>query len=267
MAKSFLMDLYKRASLNMASKNLLKTNLLYNKVVLYVIFIISLLNLLIWVVSGDNINIILFLLIGFLTSFFSKNMIVILLFALVVSNIVKYGTSFAQEGFDNKEGMKKENDELEGLEEDFEEGLEEDFEEGVEGEQSEKQFGTEGMEGEQYEKQFGNEGMEGEQYEKRFGNEGMEGEQYEKRFGNEGMEGEQKRFGNEGMEGEQKQFGNEGMRTLAYSFTDEKYAFPDMIEQQNTLLSNISTLNPYLVMIDNESKIRSQMKYSEFTKQ
>ena len=239
MAKSFLMDLYKRASLNMASKNLLKTNLLYNKVVLYVIFIISLLNLLIWVVSGDNINIILFLLIGFLTSFFSKNMIVILLFALVVSNIVKYGTSFAQEGFDNKEGMKKENDELEGLEEDFEEGLEEDFEEGVEGEQSEKQFGTEGMEGEQ----------------KQFGNEGMEGEQYEKRFGNEGMEGEQKRFG------------NEGMRTLAYSFTDEKYAFPDMIEQQNTLLSNISTLNPYLVMIDNESKIRSQMKYSEFTKQ
>jgi len=239
MAKSFLMDLYKRASLNMASKNLLKTNLLYNKVVLYVIFIISLLNLLIWVVSGDNINIILFLLIGFLTSFFSKNMIVILLFALVVSNIVKYGTSFAQEGFDNKEGMKKENDELEGLEEDFEEGLEEDFEEGVEGEQSEKQFGTEGMEGEQ--KQFGNEGMEGEQYEKR--------------------------FGNEGMDGEQKQFGNEGMRTLAYSFTDEKYAFPDMIEQQNTLLSNISTLNPYLVMIDNESKIRSQMKYSEFTKQ
>jgi hypothetical protein len=59
----------------------------------------------------------------------------------------------------------------------------------------------------------------------------------------------------------------EGMQTLAYSFTDATYSFPDMIQQQNTLLSNVSALNPYLVMADNESKLRSQIKYSEFTKQ
>ena len=59
----------------------------------------------------------------------------------------------------------------------------------------------------------------------------------------------------------------EGMQTLGYAFVDANYSFSHMIQQQNKLLSNISALSPYLVMADNESKLRSQIKYSEFTKQ
>ena len=45
---------------------------------------------------------IVFLLVGFLTSFFSKNMIVILCISIVVTNILKYGTKIRMnEGFEN----------------------------------------------------------------------------------------------------------------------------------------------------------------------
>ena len=102
------------------------TGLLYNKWVLYGVFIVSLLNLLVWLVMGDIMNAIVFILIGFLTSFFSKNMVVILVFALVVSNVLKFGLSIGQEGFE--EGNV---DDDEGFEE-------EAFEEGAEGDDSEK---------------------------------------------------------------------------------------------------------------------------------
>lgn len=95
------------------------TGLLYNKWVLYGVFLLSLLNLLVWLVMGDIMNATVFILIGFLTSFFSKNMVVILIFSLVVSNVLKYGVSIGQEGF--AEGN--------GKEESFEE---EAFEEGAE---------------------------------------------------------------------------------------------------------------------------------------
>jgi uncharacterized membrane protein YphA (DoxX/SURF4 family) len=313
MAKSFLMDLYKKASMNVASKNLLKTDLLYNKVLLYIVFIVSLINLLIWVVAGDTINIVIFLLVGFLTSFFSKNMIVILLFALVISNIVKYGTEVGEEGFDVKEGEK------EGMEEDFEEGvnegMEEDFEEGVnEGmeedfEEGEKKEGLE-EDFEEGEKKEGlEEGVDAEitnnvvdpkktnkvvnnsegmapkkegmapkkegmapkkegMAPKKEGmapkKEGMAPKKEGMAPKKEGMAPKKEGMApkKEGMEPKK-----EGMQTLAYSFTDATYSFPDMIQQQNTLLSNVSALNPYLVMADNESKLRSQIKYSEFTKQ
>ena len=106
------------------------SGLLYNKWVLYTVFLLSLLNLLVWLVAGDIMNAIVFILIGFLTSFFSKNMVVILIFALVVSNVLKFGLSIGQEGF--AEGADKE-------EEAFEEGAdkeeEEAFEEGADKEE------------------------------------------------------------------------------------------------------------------------------------
>jgi hypothetical protein len=263
--------------LNVASKNLLKTDLLYNKVVLYIVFIVSLINLLIWVVAGDTINIVIFLLVGFLTSFFSKNMIVILLFALVISNIVKYGTEVGEEGFDGKEGDK------EGMEEEFEEGIEEDFEEGV-NEEDEKKEGLEedfeeGMADEIKNKVVNNpEGMEPKKEGTEPKKEGTEPKKEGTEPKKEGMEPKKegmaaKKEGmaakKEGMAAKKEGMAakKEGMQTLAYSFTDATYSFPDMIQQQNTLLSNVSALNPYLVMADNESKLRSQIKYSEFTKQ
>jgi hypothetical protein len=120
-ASSLFKGLYKKASKNMSGK-MVGSGLLYNKWVLYTVFLLSLLNLLVWLVAGDIMNAVVFLLIGFLTSFFSKNMVVILIFALVVSNVLKFGLSIGQEGFE--EGVDKE-------EEAFEEGA--DKEEEVDG--------------------------------------------------------------------------------------------------------------------------------------
>ena len=52
----------------------------------------------------------LFFLIGFITSFFNKNMIIILSIAMCVSNIIKYGTKVrVHEGFDKKSESTTEN--------------------------------------------------------------------------------------------------------------------------------------------------------------
>ena len=54
-----------------------------------------------------------FVLIGFITSFFSKNMLVILCIALVATNILKHGSRAGMEGLESK----GENEENEGKEE------------------------------------------------------------------------------------------------------------------------------------------------------
>jgi hypothetical protein len=147
-ASSLFKGLYKKASKNMSGK-MVGSGLLYNKWVLYTVFLLSLLNLLVWLVAGDIMNAVVFLLIGFLTSFFSKNMVVILIFALVVSNVLKFGLSIGQEGF--AEGADKE-EEVDGFEEGadkeeevdgFAEGVdkeEEAFEEGADKEEEGEGF-------------------------------------------------------------------------------------------------------------------------------
>jgi hypothetical protein len=70
--------------------------------------------------------------------------------------------------------------------------------------------------------------------------------------------------------GNTKSSGSEGMQTMGYTFiaqnNQSSSAMSTMLEQQNKLLSNISTLSPYVINVDNESKLRSQMKYSEYVK-
>lgn len=81
--------------------------LLRSRLVLYFIFILSLFNLYSFSMnSHDNIYAAIFILVGYLTTFFSKNMIVILVCALAISNILKYGleirlkpASFGTEAF------------------------------------------------------------------------------------------------------------------------------------------------------------------------
>jgi hypothetical protein len=250
---------YNKVSNNMMSKSLLKTDLLHNKVFLYVVFALSLANLLIWIVGGDIVNVIVFLLVGFLTAFFSKNMIVILLFALVVSNVIKFGIHVGKEGFS------------EGVEEEGEgkgkgaEGVDGEDAEGVDGED------TEGVDGEDAE------GVDGE------GAEGVDGK------GIEGVDGEGSptdMSGNSDMEipgfdssgtairvtstnGNTKAGSPEGMQTMGYTFIaqgNQSSPMSNMLEQQNKLLSNISTLSPYVINVDNEAKLRSHMKYSEYVK-
>ena len=111
--------------------------MLHNKVLLYVVFIFSLLNLFLFANTGNYTSVVVFLLIGFLTSFFSKNMLVILLLSLILTNILKYGSSLS-EGFE--EGATGDKEDEEG----FEEGAtgdkedEEGFEEGVDGKEHEE---------------------------------------------------------------------------------------------------------------------------------
>jgi hypothetical protein len=73
--------------------------ILYNKYVLYFIFLVALGYLIILLMLNDFYTFFIFILIGFLTSFFSKNMVVILSLAMSVSFILKYGTNIRQEGF------------------------------------------------------------------------------------------------------------------------------------------------------------------------
>jgi hypothetical protein len=114
---------------NVFSKFTRTNDLLHNKVLLYAVFIFSLLNLFLFANTGNYIYVAIFMLIGFITSFFSKNMMVILLLSLILTNILKYGSSL-NEGFeegadgDEKEGLE---DEKEGLEDDIE-GLDDDIE-------------------------------------------------------------------------------------------------------------------------------------------
>jgi len=80
--------------------------LLYNRYVLIFIFILALVNVIQLATIGDYFTVSLFVLVGFLTTYFSKNMIVVLTVAMVFANMVKYGTDLANpwvyEGFDNK---------------------------------------------------------------------------------------------------------------------------------------------------------------------
>lgn len=72
-----------------ASASGISKKLLYNKFVLYAIFAVALLNLWFAASKKDYMFVALFILVGFLTSFFCKNMIVILVFTLALANIIR----------------------------------------------------------------------------------------------------------------------------------------------------------------------------------
>jgi len=87
-------------------KNLfsLKNNaILHNRAILYFIFLLSLGNLFYLSVERDFITIVNFILVGFLTSFFSKNMLIILFVALITSTLLRNTLKTTFEGLDNME--------------------------------------------------------------------------------------------------------------------------------------------------------------------
>jgi len=80
------------------------SKLLESRVILYLFVIISAVNLYTNAVTGRSMYSVIFILVAFLTSFFSKNMIAILCIGVVVSNVLKYGKEISvQEGFENGE--------------------------------------------------------------------------------------------------------------------------------------------------------------------
>lgn len=90
-------------------------NLLKSRVILYLLFVAALVQLYVFSITGDYVIATLLLLVGFLVSFFSKNMIVILCLALVIANIFKYGLVDGKEGFEDdskKSVLEKSKDDL-----------------------------------------------------------------------------------------------------------------------------------------------------------
>ena len=74
-------------------------SILYNRYLLYFVFAIVLGNVVQLMTQQDHMSLVIMVVVGLLTSFFSKNMVVILCIALVVTNILKYGTKLRVEGF------------------------------------------------------------------------------------------------------------------------------------------------------------------------
>jgi len=98
MAKSYL----KKMQNILDSKE--SSSLLHNRFVLYFIFTIALLDIFYLINLKDYTFSSIFVIIGFLTSFFSKNMIVILCIAMSITHILKFGTQGTLEGFEGDEG-------------------------------------------------------------------------------------------------------------------------------------------------------------------
>ena len=77
--------------------------------VLYFVLMVALANLLYLSVGGNMAFAVVFLLVGFLTSFFSKNMTVILVIAIVATNVLQFGSGVrVSEGLENKEDEEEE---------------------------------------------------------------------------------------------------------------------------------------------------------------
>lgn len=99
--------------------------MLNNKWILYVILFISIVDLFNFYSKGDATAIAIFLVVGFLTTYFSKNMLVVLVVAIAVTHIARFGTS-SMEGMDTEDDDEEEKEGLtteEEEEEEVKEGL------------------------------------------------------------------------------------------------------------------------------------------------
>ena len=85
--------------------------ILQNQLVLYLFLFMTLTQVVLFVSNNDTTGIVLMCMVGFLTSFFSKNMIVILCVALTVTNLLKKGMKqIGYEGFEDKEEPEEESE-------------------------------------------------------------------------------------------------------------------------------------------------------------
>lgn len=136
---------------------------LTNKWFLYLVLFSAVFDLFYFYGKGDMYALTIFFIIGFLASFFSKNMVVILILAIVLTHLIRYGKNLSEgfedkeeeeafedeeekEGFEDKEeeeGFEEEDKEEAFEEDDKEEGFEEDEEK--EGFKKEKDSGAEAL--------------------------------------------------------------------------------------------------------------------------
>jgi hypothetical protein len=100
--------------------------ILTNKWVLYFIFVVGIYDVVHFYQRGNMVAFAIFFVVGFLTSFFSKNMTVIIVTSIAIAHLVAYGNRMS-EGLENKDDEEEE----EGFEdEEEEEGFEDEEEEG-----------------------------------------------------------------------------------------------------------------------------------------
>jgi len=89
------------------SPNASVNSIMYSRCLLYIVLLISLVNLFYIINLKHAYSLVIFFLVGFITSFFIKNMIVILLFATFVSLFFQ-STQYevrGRESFENQEGL------------------------------------------------------------------------------------------------------------------------------------------------------------------
>jgi hypothetical protein len=91
--------------------------LLKNKFLLYFILLLALADVIYLAMGKDYMSVAVFCLTGFVSSFFSKNMMVVLCIAMAVTNVLRFGSA-RSEGF--AEGAKDKEDEQEETEENME---------------------------------------------------------------------------------------------------------------------------------------------------
>jgi hypothetical protein len=124
MAKSKVGNMLKKAQ-----TSFLKLNygaLLHNCYVMYFVLFLAIADLLVLTVSKEYFFILIFILVGYLTSFFSKNMMVIMVVAIVATNVLRSGSGVRlNEGLENAELAERN---LENLENEEEKPLEENLE-------------------------------------------------------------------------------------------------------------------------------------------
>lgn len=110
-------------------------SLLQNKVLLYIVAAIAIVHILLLANSKDFNSVLIFVIVGFLISFFSKNMIVVLLSAIIFTNLIKmvYPGREGMKAKKVKEGLEHEDEEEEEEElyDEEEEKKEEEEDEGV----------------------------------------------------------------------------------------------------------------------------------------
>ena len=86
--------------------------LVKDKNVLYVIFFLAVCNVLGYLTVSNFDAVVLFLVVGFLTTYFSKNMIIVLLVSMITTNLFVASKKGRKEGMENKEDAKEDDKEV-----------------------------------------------------------------------------------------------------------------------------------------------------------
>jgi hypothetical protein len=120
-------------------------SILHNRVLLYALLILALLDLFYLANSRDFTSVTIFILIGLLTSFFCKNMIVILFVSICITHILKYPRSLEGAKNMNDEEDEEEKENMENEEEEEKENMENEEEEDEKKENMENKKNTEEM--------------------------------------------------------------------------------------------------------------------------